>query len=154
MVLLSWDPSLRVVYSIARDTKDQESARIEMSRMTPVWQLEKGFFQLDTSFRWIAPHARARLWRPVEAKAFDVTVNIGPDYIQQVKRVTLKVKVDGIEIGSQEFMEQGIQTVKWPLSIAVKAATSTIEFDVSPPLETKGDPRPLGIPIVAFGFRL
>ena len=125
-----------------------------MSLVTPIWQLEKGFFQLDGGFRWIAPHARARLWHPVEAKAFDVTVNIGPDYIRQVKRVTLKIKVDGIEIGSREFVEQGIQTVKWPISIAGKAATSKIEFDVSPPLETQGDPRPLGIPIVAFGFRL
>ncbi len=154
VVQLSWDPSLRVVYSVARDSKDQESARIEMSRMTPLWQLEKGFFEREAGFRWIAPYARARLWRPVEAKAFDVTVNIGPDYIRLVKRVTLKVKVDGIEIGSQEFIEQGIQTVKWPLSVAAKAATSTIEFDVSPSLQTKGDPRPLGIPIVAFGFRL
>ena len=154
VVLLSWDAPVRAVYIAARDSGDQESARIEMTRATPVWQFEKGFYPRDNGYRWIAPQARARLWRPVEANWFDVTVNIGPDYIRRVQKVMLAVKVDGTEIGRAEFTKPGTATKKWALPAAAAAATSKIEFEVSPPLLTPTDPRPLGIPIIAFGFRL
>ena len=125
---------------------------ITMGAVTPVWQLEKGFLGVTGAFSWTSPHSEARLLRPMGANAFEVTVNVGPDYIRQVKRVTLRVKVDGEQVGERTFTKKGWERTEWPVP-PKPAGMVKVEFDVDPPLKTAdGDQRVLGIPIAKFGF--
>ncbi len=152
ILLLSWD-AVKQRFNFMSHMKDEpETSMITMGSVTPVWQLEQGFLGVTGAFSWTAPHAEARLLRPEGAKAFEVTVNVGPDYIRQVKKVTLRVKVDGEQIGERTFTMKGWERTEWPVALK-PAGMVKVEFDVDPPLKTAdGDQRILGIPIAAFGY--
>jgi len=153
LALLSWDRPAQRLYTLSRIGEQQDAAWIEMTRLTPVWQLEKGWFGRDASFRWTAPYASARLWRPAEATSFQIEVNIGVPYLKEIGQVTLETKLNGEVLGRETFAKPGWRTLTYPLS-AGPAAPAQVEFLVSPPFRpSNGDPRRLGIPIGAFGFR-
>jgi hypothetical protein len=151
--LLSWDRPTRRLYSLAHVPGQPDASWIEMSRLTPVWQLESGWYTRDGAFRWTHPTATARLYRPEEARAFEMNLNIGPDYIREIGEVTLETRLNGTTLGRQTFTRQGWQTVRYPLA-AGPAGVARVEFVVTPPFRpSNGDPRKLGIPMGAFGFR-
>jgi hypothetical protein len=151
--LLSWDRPTRRLYSLAHVPGQPDASWIEMSRLTPVWQLESGWYTRDGAFRWTHPTATARLYRPAEARAFEMNLNIGPDYIREIGEVTLETRLNGTALGRQTFTRQGWQTVRYPLA-AGPAGVARVEFVVTPPFRpSNGDPRKLGIPMGAFGFR-
>ena len=128
-------------------------AYIEMTRLTPVWQLKQGWYQRDANFRWTKQRATAVVRRPAGAEAFQVTVNVGPDYIRAVGQVRLSVKVGGVDLGSRTFTQNGWVTEKFPMAPGAEGNVD-VEFTVDPPFRpSNGDPRVLGIPIGAFGFR-
>ncbi len=152
ILLLSWDAVNRRFNFMSHMKDEPEASMITMGSVTPVWQLEKGFLGVSGAFCWTAPHSEARLMRRAGADAFEVTVNIGPDYIRQVKRVTLRVKVDGKQIGERTFTHKGWERTEWAI-VPKPAGLVKVEFDVDPPLKTAdGDQRILGIPIAKFGF--
>lgn len=153
LALLSWDYPAQRLYTLSRIGEQQDAAWIEMTRLTPIWQLEKGWHGRDSSFRWTEPYATARLWRPAELTKFQIEVNIGLPYLKQIGQVTLETKLNGQTLGRETFTKPGWQTVTYSLPPA-PAAQAQVEFLVSPPFQpTNGDPRKLGIPIGAFGFR-
>lgn len=153
LALLSWDYPAQRLYTLSRIGEQQDAAWIEMTRLTPIWQLEKGWHGRDSSFRWTEPYATARLWRPAESTKFQIEVNIGLPYLKQIGQVTLETKLNGQTLGRETFTKPGWQTVTYSLPPA-PAARAQVEFLVSPPFQpTNGDPRKLGIPIGAFGFR-
>ena len=152
ILLLSWDAANRRFNFMSHMKDEPDLSMITMGSVTPVWQLEQGFLGVSGAFCWTAPHSEARLLRPAGADAFEVTVNVGPDYIRQVKRVTLRVKVDGEQIGERTFTHKGWERTEWPVT-PKPAGMVKVEFDVDPPLKTAdGDQRILGIPIAKFGF--
>jgi hypothetical protein len=153
LVLLFWDRPTQRLHTLPRVAGQPDASWIEMSRMTPLWQLENGWYGRDGTFRWTHPVATARLHRPSDAAAFVMNLNIGPDYIRQIGEVTLETRLDGVTLGRQTFSRQGWQTVRYPLA-AAPAGTAHLEFVVTPPFRpANGDPRSLGIPMGAFGFR-
>jgi hypothetical protein len=153
LALLSWDAPARELHALRRDAAEGDASFIEMRRLAPVWQLTKGWYPREGAYRWTAPQALARLHRPPGASLFEVTCNIGPDYIRAIGRVTLTVRVNGVELGARTFTRQGWITESFPLP-GGSPGPAVIEFSVDPPFRpSNGDPRPLGIPIGAFGFR-
>lgn len=153
LALLSWDRPAQRLYTLSRIGEQQDSAWIEMTRLTPVWQLEKGWYARDSSFRWTEPYATARLWRPADATSFQIDVNIGGLYLKEIGHVTLETKLNGQTIGREAFTKAGWQTLKYPLPPA-PAGRAHVEFLITPPFHpTNGDPRTLGLPIGSFGFR-
>jgi len=153
LAMLSWDGPLKKLYTLRRTASLGDSAFIEMTRLTPVWQLKKGWYQREGNYRWTMPRATAYVRRPPGGNEFQVTVNIGPDYIRDIGKVTLTVQLNGAGLGSRSFTANGWITEKFPLPPGPDGNVN-IEFLVDPPFRPKnGDPRPLGIPIAAFGFR-
>jgi hypothetical protein len=153
LALLSWDGPARRLDSLARVAGQPEASWIDMSGLTPLWQLESGWYGRDGAFRWTHPVATARLHRPADASAFGMRLNIGPDYIREIGAVTLETRLDGALLGRHTFTRQGWQTVRFPLP-AAPAGAARVEFIVTPPFRPlNGDPRRLGIPMGAFGFR-
>lgn len=153
LAMLSWDGPLKKLYTMRRTAAAGDSAYVEMTRLTPVWQLTRGWYQRENNYRWTMPKAEARVRRPAGANEFQVTVNIGPDYIRAVGQATLSVRVAGVDAGSRTFTQNGWITEKFALPPGPEGNVD-VEFGVDPPFRPKnGDPRPLGIPIAAFGFR-
>lgn len=153
LALLSWDEPTQRLHTLARPEGQPDASWIEMSRLTPLWQLESGWYARNGAFRWTHPTATARLHRPADATTFEVNLNIGPDYIREIATVTLETRLNGVTLGRQTFTRPGWQTVSYPLPSA-PAGSAKVEFLVTPPfLPSNGDPRRLGIPMGAFGFR-
>lgn len=153
LAMLSWDAPLKKLYTLRRTAAAGDAAYVEMTRLTPVWQLTRGWYQREGNYRWTMPQAEARMRRPAGANEFQVTVNIGPDYIRAVGKATLTVRVGGVELGSRTFTRNGWLTERFAIAPGTEGNVD-VEFNVDPPFRpANGDPRPLGIPIAAFGFR-
>lgn len=153
LAMLSWDGPLKKLYTMRRTAALGDAPYVEMTRLTPVWQLTKGWYQREGNYRWTMPRAEARVRRPPGANEFQVTVNIGPDYIRAVGKATLKVNVGGQGLGAREFTTNGWLTERFAMPPGAEGNVDVV-FTVDPPFRPKnGDPRPLGIPIAAFGFR-
>lgn len=153
LAMLSWEAPLKKLYTMRRTAALGDAAYLEMNRLTPVWQLGAGWYQREGNFRWTMPKATATVRRPADANTFQVTVNVGPDYIKAVGQSTLSVHVGGVDLGSRTFTKNGWVTESFPMAPG-EAGNVEVEFRVDPPLIPKDtDPRPLGIPIGAFGFR-
>jgi hypothetical protein len=151
VALLSWDSPTRTLYTASRKAEDIESSYITMTRGTPVWQLEKGWYSRQDRFRWTRPYAVARLYRPKDAAEFELQANIGPNYISRIGRVQVEVVLNGRALERREFVEPGWQTVRWPLPSADPGPVR-VEFKIRPEFRPPEDPRSLGLPIGAFGF--
>lgn len=153
LALLRWDPARNDLYIQSR-TAAGDAPYIELSNIAPIWQLRQGWYQGEGNFRWTQPRAIARLRRPAGATRFSVTVNVSPDYIKAVKKSTLVVTLDGTEIGRSVYTESGWLTDYFEVKPAPADANVSVEFAIDPPFRpSNGDPRSLGLPIAAFGFR-
>jgi hypothetical protein len=153
LAMLSWDGPLKKLYTMRRTAALGDASYVEMTRLTPVWQLKRGWYQREGNYRWTMPRATAEVRRPAGAREFQVTVNIGPDYIRAVGQATLGVRVGGVDLGSRTFTANGWWTEKFAIEAGAEGNVE-VEFTVTPPFRPKnGDPRPLGIPVAAFGFR-
>jgi len=151
--MLSWDGPLKKLYKMRRPAALGDASFIEMTRLTPVWQLKRGWYQREGNYRWTMPRAYAQVRRPAGANEFQVTVNIGPDYIRAIGKVALTVRLNGVELGSRAFTQNGWLTEKFPVPPGPEGNVD-VEFQIDPPFRPRnGDPRALGIPIAAFGFR-
>jgi hypothetical protein len=152
VALLTWDEHQRKLMVTAHRPKEPDASYITLTRSTQFWQLGEGWYQAEHNFRWTAPRATAYLWRPAEAGRFRVVVNVGPQYIEMVKRVRLRVYVDDSLVGETEFTTNGWKTVDFPLKPA-GARNVTVRFEVDPPLKPNpNELRLLGIPLGGFGF--
>ena len=152
VAMLSWEPPTRKLIVTARKPDEPDASYLRITRYMPVWQLEQGWYQAEYRYRWTAPKASARLWRPADARRFRFEANIGPQYIEMVKKVRVRVMLDGTQIGETEFTGHGWKVTDFPLA-AAPAGTVHVVFEVDPPLKPNPDePRLLGIPIGSFGF--
>ena len=150
--LLVWDARHRRLQSLQRTPATTDAPFIGFDAPVPIWQLAEGWYQPEGAFRWIQPRATARLYRPPQARRFELSVNTGPGLIRDVGKTEVEVRIDGVVAGRAAFAKPGLQTVSWALASA-PAGTVNVEFRVAPAYRAPGDPRTLGIAITGFGFR-
>ncbi len=150
LAIVVWDANSHTVSFISRRLKTPDLSYIKLGPLTPVWQLGDGWYFRASIFRWIRPHATARLLRPAGAGVFEVTLNISPDYIHAVKQSEFEARLNGDLIGKLTISEAGWKTVRWNLPVA-PAGTVQIDFKVTPPMKT-ADGNEFGVPIGSFGF--
>jgi hypothetical protein len=149
LAVVLWDEQVHNVTILPR-SKDVPYLRV--SRVVPLWQLEDGWIDRDANFRWIGPHATARLLRPAVARAFEVVVYVPAVYIDQLHRGTLEVRVDHQPIGTG-VLDKAVPTTFHFDVPPSKEGTVEVEFTVSPPLkDPSGSSKYYGAPIAAFGF--
>jgi hypothetical protein len=110
--------------------------------------LGEGWFPAEGAYRWTRPHATARLLRPANAVEFELTINIGQQYLDRIHRSRVEVTLNGQKIGAADFDRLGYQTVHWKLAAAPGGPTE-VTFDTSPPYHGAD---PLGSAICSFGF--
>ncbi len=152
VAVLSWFAPTQKLFAVTKKPGEPDRAFIRMSMETPVWQLTEGWFPLESSFRWIRPYASARLWRPAEARAFEMTVNMGKVQLGEMGPPEVEVKIEGASAGRHTFRQPGWETVRLAAPAGAPGAVK-VEFVVRPGYRPKnGDPRTLGVAVVAFGF--
>jgi hypothetical protein len=152
LTLFYWDSARRHLGSFTRHAGEHDASHVTIGRASPIWQLGEGWFQLENRYRWIGPRATARLYRPPEARRFELGVNVGEKLIQDVGRTEVTVLADGQEICRQVFDQPGPAKTYGVLKPA-PAGVVTIEFRVQPGYRpTATDPRVLGVAITSFGF--
>ena len=150
VAVLSYDSLVHALSIIARQPGTPDVSYIRMDRPTPIWQLEDGWYALEGSFRWARPTATAHLYRPAGADEFELKVNVGPALLQS-GGAEARVFLDGAPVGAARFRNNGWQAARW--KIPPEAAGPVQVRIESPQFGGAGpDPRPLGIPVVGFGF--
>ena len=148
LAILNWDATAQRLHPVVRTPATPDVSYINMGPDTPAWQLEEGWYGAEGAFRWTKPAARARLERPAGATEFEMKVNVGPAYIERLKRSHIDVALNGTRIGEHDFVQSGWQTVSWQIPPG-PAGPVAVSFLVSPPYP--GD-RPLGLALGGFGF--
>lgn len=146
--VLYWNRTAHRLEPAVRTAATVDAAYLDIGSRLPVWQLGDGWFPADGLFRWTRPHATARLLRPADAAEFELTVNIGPQYLERMHRSHVEVSLNGKKIGGADFDQLGYRTVRWKLEPA-PASETEVSFDTSPPYPAAD---PLGSAIRSFGF--
>jgi hypothetical protein len=150
VALLAWDPVER---RLAVFSSKSPLPYVDRGRRAPPWQLGDGWFEPENGFRWTGPHAGARISSPRNTAAFELVVNISTRQLQETGPARVALKLDGIDIGSRQVTQSGVQTLRWPVR-AKDAGTVAVDLAVTPEYRpSNGDPRRLGLAVVAFGFR-
>jgi hypothetical protein len=148
---LVWVQYNRKLWIAVHDPHTLDSTYIIMNELTPVWQLQDGWFGLEEGFRWAAPDATARLYRAPRATQFEVVLNIGPQVLAALGHTDFSARLNGVPLGTARFTELGVHTVRWPLPPG-PPGTVEAEFHADPSYHADGDPRTLGAAVVSFGF--
>jgi hypothetical protein len=148
LAVLYWNRSAHRLEPAVRTPATPDAAFLDIGSRLPVWQLGDGWFPADGAYRWTRPHATARLLRPANATEFELTVNIGQQYLERIHRSHVEVALNGQKIGAADFDRLGYQTVRWKLGPA-PGGPAEVAFDTSPPYPGTD---PLGSAICSFGF--
>jgi hypothetical protein len=148
LAVLNWNRTTHRLEPAVRTPATPDAAFIDIGSRLPVWQLGDGWFPAEGAYRWTRPHATARLLRPANASDFELTVNIGQQYLERIQRSHVEVALNGQKIGAAEFDRLGYQTVRWKLG-AAPGGPAEVTFETSPPYAAAD---PLGSAICSFGF--
>jgi hypothetical protein len=148
---LHWSRGLRRL-DIVRYPRDRALLPyLKMDVSFPPNQLLEGWYNPEDDFRWAKPVATALLFKPGNARHFEVLACITPEQVRRYQVVDLRVSVDAKPTGEHRFRAPGCETVAWPMTPGPGGKT-TVEFHSTPPYQAPNDPRMLGISIKAFGF--
>lgn len=151
--VLEWVEPWRKLVILYRGANTADQCYIKIDHNTPLWQLGTGWYGLEWSYRWIGPHATARLMRPAGARTFELNALVGPDLIAALRQTTVRVSIDGREIRRRVFTNHGWQRVTFDAG-AGGAGPVEVAFDVDLPFDPNHDGRHLlGIAIGGFGFQ-
>jgi hypothetical protein len=151
LALMSWDSSVNDLAIVARRKGVDDAAFIRMDRFTPLWQLDDGWFGLESGFRWMKPVATAHLERPAGARRFALKVNIGPDMIRDMGGTEVRLFLDRVALGSRRFAANGWQQAAWDLPPGT-AGRVNVRLEATPYHPSNKDPRALGVAVGEFGF--
>jgi len=149
-VVLAWNPDLHVLHVLPREP---DRPYLRLDRTTPLWQLGEGWMEANAAFRWMSPHAVARLSRPVDARVLEISIYVPELYTNAVHDGRLVVSLNRAPIGSVALDKADTITLRFATPRTLPDPVQ-VELDVAPPLKDPGgSPKLYGIPIVAFGFK-
>ena len=121
-------------------------------------QLAKGFYGLETSWRWTAAHFSVILKTPPGAAASGATLTfsfaISGEVLKQVHAQTLTASVAGKTIKSETFLTPGNHTFTAAIPAELLSGDSvTVSFAIDKPLPpSPADRRELGVVATAIGI--
>lgn len=150
LAVVVWDRRFHRVHILPREP---DVSYIRLSLIPPLWQLGEGWIGNAPNFRWIGPHATARLLRPATARIFEVVVYVPPVYIEQVHQGRLDISLNHRLLGSGALDKPVPTTFQFKVPPGPEGPVE-VEFSVSPALkDPNGSPVYYGAPIAAFGFQ-
>ena len=152
LATLTWVERNKHLWVAVRTPETLDATYITMNEVTPVWQLTDGWYGPDEGYRWMEPHATARLYRARQAQQFEVVMNLSAAVLQAIGHSDFSARLNGVTLGTARLEEPGIRILRWPLP-AGPEGTVEVEFDAEPDYQaSQNDPRKLGDAIMSFGF--
>jgi hypothetical protein len=151
VTFVKWDPEHNQIRFLAKNPDDPGSSYLTMGPETPFWQLIRGWYDLDSYFRWTEPHATARLFWPPEASEFEMVLNVSPSLLSKNGYVEVRPALNGHTLETHRFDRVGIQSSRWNLPQRDNPVAD-VELTFQPASRFPPDPRLLGAPVVSFGF--
>jgi hypothetical protein len=149
LALLDWNAPRKRVRIVQRGP---DVAYITLNDAAPLWQLGDGWIDPNPYFRWIAPHATARLNCPADARIFEVQTFAPEVYLNSVHQGRLTVAIGHETIGIVPLDNPDPKQYDFPASCSSNEVE--LEFDVTPALKDPGGSEKLyGAPIISFGFK-
>jgi len=149
--LFAYEPGANILHVTPR--LEHDASVVSVGWKSQPWQLGEGWQPRNNHFRWTAPRATARAYRPPEATKFMVQLNVGPGVIQEMGRVELEVVLNGYPLGLASYSKPGQTVVEWPLPPG-PAGNVEIEFRSTHDADNvSSDTKKLGVPVMQFGFR-
>lgn len=151
LAVATWSQPLQTLFMAAKLPDAPARSYITMGRENPIWQLTDGWYPLESDFRWIRPAASAYLYKPDNARRFELTINVSPGQLSQTGPPEVTVLLGDKTLGTIRLPNPGWTTAHWDLPSGLPVAPN-VRFRVSPEYHPGNDPRTLGAAIVAFGF--
>jgi hypothetical protein len=149
--LFAYEPGANILHVTPR--LEHDSSVVTVGWTTQPWQFEEGWYRRENHFRWTAPSATARVYRPPDAKKFMVQLNLGPIVFEQMGRIELEVILNGYPLGLASYTKPGQTIVEWPLQPGPPGDVE-VEFRATHDRDVASqDTKTLGVPIMQFGFR-
>ena len=152
VAVLTWNGGLHKLDIVEHTPSTADTSYIDANIATPVWQLGDGWSNPEGGFRWIAPLATARLYRPEGAARLELRVLANTPILQNAGTVTVGISLNDTELASQRIAQAGWQDLRWDLASA-PAGPVNVTLRVDPPFHAPGDPRTLGIAVASLGFK-
>jgi hypothetical protein len=152
VAILTWNPSLHKLDIATHTPETHDTSYIVANSTTPTWQLGEGWSNPEGEFRWISPNTTAKLERPDGASHFEMRVLVINALLQSSGTLTVQVSLNGADLPAQKVTQAGWQTLTWDLPPA-PAGPVSLSIHTDPPFHADGDPRTLGVPVGALGFR-
>ena len=149
--MLTWDPGHKRLAIAARAPGTPDASYVAMDPETPVWQLGDGWYSLEGTYRWMRAGATARLWRPADARCFEMRVNIGQEQLKTAGVQEVTVTVGGTKLEPRRFPRLAWQTARWNLAPASQGPVE-VQFEVAPSFRPGNERRELGLAVGGFGF--
>jgi|SRR5271157_525427 len=151
MAYLVWNRSAQQLSSAVHTPESADGSYIRMTDAWGVWQLEKGWNDVDGGHRWMSPRAAARLQRPVGATRFGLSAIVPWDQLAKVGPVTVHVWLNDVELEPRQFDHGGEAKLEWNLPPA-PAAPVRVMLQAEPAYQPEKDSVALGIAVRGFGF--
>ena len=129
----------------------QPASYVVMDSVLPAGQLVSGWYRLEGDIRWTQPDATAVLYRPEDARKFELVSCPTEPQIAKSGKVDVQILLDGRPFVAHNFTTAGCQTVRWSVPRGA-AGQVKIEFRITPPYRDPPDTRIFGITVKAFGF--
>lgn len=152
VTVLGWDLAEKKLFVVSRDPAKPYPSRIKLDGSTPLWALGEGWKDPEPRFRWTLAKAFATLERPERARAFTITLNVGPDQAKSRGGAGVRVFAGEEVLGEAEFRETGWKTARWELK---PAPPGPVVIRLETP-ERYQMPRagmaPMGVAVMEFGF--
>ena len=149
--LFAYEPGANILHMTPR--LEHDSPVVTIGWNSQPWQLGEGWMPRENHYRWTAPRATAKLYRPADAKKFMVQLNVGPIVIEEMGRVELEVVLNGYPIGLASYSKTGQTIVEWPLQPGPPGDVE-VEFRTTHDRDSaSGKTKKLGVPVMQFGFR-
>jgi hypothetical protein len=153
LTMMRWHPELKKVVLALRNPDTAFQPYLIFGPETPEWQLSDGWWGYEGMRRWTKATATALLDRSPTAKVFELKALIAPQLIESGKQVHVDLSIDGKDLGTRAFTNEGWQLASWPLSEHLSGVTK-VALNVSPTYQGAPDgSHPMGIAVTEFGFK-
>ena len=129
----------------------QPAPYVVMDSILPAGQLVAGWYRLEGNIRWTQPEATAVLYRPENARSFELVTCPTEPQIAKSGRIEVEILLDGRPFVGRDFTTPGCQTARWTVPGGTPGRV-TVEFHTTPPYQYPPDRRVFGITVKAFGF--
>jgi hypothetical protein len=146
---LVWDHSAKQLSSAVHAPAVVDCSYIRMSDAAGVWQLDRGWNDVNGGHRWTSPVAQARLQRPAGTHRFVLHLIVPWEQVDSVGPVTVHVRLDDVELEPRRVDRGGEAELKWDLPSA-PAQVVRVSLVADPLYQPHSDA--LGIAVRGLGF--